>query len=199
MTQVAAEREKHTVLFLNTFRATSTRFLVGCHGGRSSSQCPACGVSCLVVSTYHSITPTHTVTYYVLCNQSARLRMRAFVYRDEMLAESVDMRKRRYFFIDVLLWYVLSDIYMNCLNVRRRLRGRKRGIPIWRRMSVKLHIYLSSLKYISLDVTANARFLKSKHIRHIYLLMAVIYFVLFIAYIIFFSHFILYDNSFFFG
>jgi hypothetical protein len=65
-------------------------------------------------------------------------------------------------------------------------------------MSVKLHIYLSSLKYISLDVTANARFLKSKHIRHIYLLMAVIYFVLFIAYIIFFSHFILYDNAFYF-
>jgi len=53
-------------------------------------------------------------------------------------------------------------------------------------MSIKLHIYLSSLKYISLDVTANARFFKSKHIRHIYLLMAVIYFVLFIAYIIFF-------------
>jgi hypothetical protein len=63
-------------------------------------------------------------------------------------------------------------------------------------MSIKLHIYLSSLKYISLDVTANARFFKSKYIRHIYLLMVVIYFVLFIAYIIFFSHFILYDNAF---
>jgi len=48
-------------------------------------------------------------------------------------------------------------------------------------MSIKLHIYLSSLNYVSLDVTANARFFKSKHICHIYLLMVVMYFVLFIA------------------
>jgi len=48
-------------------------------------------------------------------------------------------------------------------------------------MSVKLHIYLPSIKYISLDVTPNARFF-NQNIRHIYLLMAAIYFELFIAY-----------------
>jgi hypothetical protein len=42
--QVAAEREKHTVLVLRTIRATSTRFLPGCHGGRSSSQCPVLAI-----------------------------------------------------------------------------------------------------------------------------------------------------------
>jgi hypothetical protein len=63
VTQVAAEREKHTVLVLRTIRATSTRFLVGCHGGHSSCQCPACGGSCQLVSTYNSITPTHTLGF----------------------------------------------------------------------------------------------------------------------------------------
>ena len=106
VTQVAAEREKDTVLVLRTIRAICTRFLVGCHGGRSTSQCPACGVDCQVVSTYHSITPTQTVTFFVLCNRSARVRMRACVHRDETFAESVDMRKRRY----VLLMFS-SDMF----------------------------------------------------------------------------------------
>jgi hypothetical protein len=48
---------------------------------------------------------------------------------------------------------------------------------------MKFHIYLHCLKYLSLYVTANAMFFKSGHIKHIYLLMAVVYFVLFIVYI----------------
>ena len=63
--QVAAECEKDDDLVLCTTRATCTSFLVGCHGARSSNRCPACGVSCQVVSTYHSITPTQMVTYFV--------------------------------------------------------------------------------------------------------------------------------------
>ena len=98
VTQVASEREKHRVHVVRTIRA----LLVSCKGGRSSSQCPACGVSCQVVSTYHSITPTHTVIFFVLCNRSAGL------HRDEMFAEEA-----RIFLTDVLLCCVLCDIYLN--------------------------------------------------------------------------------------
>jgi hypothetical protein len=63
-------------------------------------------------------------------------------------------------------------------------------------MSIKLHLYLSSLKYISLDVTANARyFLIKTRSSHLftdgYHVFCTIYSVH-----TFFSHFILYDNGF---
>jgi len=109
--QLVAEREKHTVLVLRMIRTRCTRFLFGCQGGRSSSQCPACGVSCQVVSTYHSIPPTLTVTYFVLRKRSARMRMRASVNRDETFAESDDMRKGRYFllmFSSDMFWVIFT-------------------------------------------------------------------------------------------
>ena len=62
-------------------------------------------------------------------------------------------------------------------------------------MSIKLHIYLSSLTYISLDVTANAGFFKSKHPLYLFTDGCHIFCTMYSAHKFFFFRF-LYDNAF---